>query len=264
MPLFQFDSYYLLSSAVIVLGIQIVFFFFASLFKTDKVTDLSYSLTFVILTLLLFFSSPSYTFVPLLITIAISLWGFRLGGYLFVRILQIEKDDRFDGIRENTLSFAAFWLLQAVTIWIVMVPATIVLGMSGSTEPHIATWVGLGLWAIGFFIETVSDAQKYRFKKKAGSSGKWIQHGLWRYSRHPNYFGESLCWWALFIIVVPYLEGWMWISVLSPLFLTFLLLFVSGVPTVEKRAEEKYGELPEFQQYKSSTSLFIPLPPKKK
>ena len=263
MPLFSFDTYNLLSTAVIVLGIQIVFFIFASIFKTDKVTDLSYSLTFILIALLLLFSRSSYSIVPLLFTGLIVLWGFRLGGYLFVRILKIKKDNQFDGMREKTLSFASFWMLQAVTIWIVMLPSTIVLSTSGALQPNVLTWVGIIVWAAGFLFEAVADVQKYRFRSRPENSGKWIQHGLWNYSRHPNYFGESLCWWALFIIAVPYLEGWMWISVLGPVFLTFLLLFVSGVPTVEKRSDQKYGEQPEYLRYKEKTSLFIPLPPKK-
>lgn len=264
MDFFSFDPFNLFSTALVILGIQIVFFVFAAVFKTDKVTDLSYSLTFILITLLLFFSRSDVSFVPSIITVLIAVWGCRLGGYLFIRILKLKKDKRFDGIRENPISFGAFWIVQAVTVWVIMLPGTIILSLEGPVRSTPFTWFGILLWCIGFLFETIADAQKYRFRNNEKNRDRWIQHGLWRFSRHPNYFGESLCWWSLFLIAVPHLEGWMWVSIIGPIFLMIILLFFSGVPTVEKRAEATYGTNPQFQQYKARTSLFIPLPPKKR
>lgn len=263
MPFFGFDSYNLLSAGLIVLAVQILFFIFASALKTDKVTDLSYSMTFVAMALILLFAGAQYAVPQLLIALLIIVWGLRLGGYLFSRIIRLKKDDRFDGIRENILSFAGFWILQAITIWLVLLPSIIVLSMQSTLTTSAMTWVGAVVWAIGFIIETVADAQKYRFRNDPTNNGRWIDRGLWRTSRHPNYFGEMLCWWGLFLIAAPHLEGMMMLSILGPIFITFMLLFVSGVPTVEKKAEEKYGDNPEFLAYKNRTSVLVPLPPKR-
>jgi steroid 5-alpha reductase family enzyme len=263
MPFFSFDSYNLLSAGLIILAVQILFFIVASALKTDKVTDLSYSMTFVAMALILLFAGAQYALPQLLIAVFITVWGLRLGGYLFLRIIRLKKDDRFDGIRENFLSFAGFWFLQAVTIWIVLLPSTMVLSMESSLSPCALTWVGTAVWAFGFIIETIADAQKHKFRNDPKNNGRWIDRGLWRASRHPNYFGEMLCWWGLFLIAVLHLEGMMMLSILGPIFITFMLLFVSGVPTVEKKAEEKYGDNPEFLAYKNRTSIVVPLPPKR-
>ena len=260
MPIFTFDVLNLFSGALVIFGIQVAFFIFAVILKTDKVTDLSYSLTFVIMSLLLLFSREHPVGVPhVVVTVFIVLWGFRLGTYLFSRIIKMKKDDRFEGIRENPVSFAAFWLLQAVTIWIVMLPTIVLLSMEAGSTTRFFTWAGAVLWIIGFSIEAIADAQKHRFRNNPANRGKWIQHGLWKNSRHPNYFGEMLCWWAIFVITVPYLQGWQWATIIGPAFLTLMLIKVSGVPTVEKKAEEKYGDNPEYWEYKRNTNTIIPL-----
>lgn len=263
MDFFTFDSLNLLTSALVILGIQVIFFIFAVTLKTDKVTDLSYSLTFVVTALLFLFALKQPSVMQVLVAVFITLWGARLGSYLFIRIIKLKKDDRFDGIREKPLSFSGFWLLQAVTIWVVMLPATVLLSKEQSLSPTVVTWIGAVLWIIGFVVESIADSQKYRFRKDPANQGKWIQSGLWKHSRHPNYFGEMVCWWALFIITIPHLQGVEWFTLIGPLFLTFLLLRVSGIPTVEKKAEQKYGDNPEFQEYKKRTGTLIPLPRRK-
>jgi len=120
--------------------------------------------------------------------------------------------------------------------------------------------VGFLLFVAGLLIETFSDAQKFRFKRKPENRNRWIQSGLWRYSRHPNYFGEILLWWGLFLVILPGLTGWQWLTVFGPISITILLLFISGIPLLEKSGDEKYGDNPEYQAYKNSTSLLIPLP----
>ena len=263
MPFFPFDIHYLLTAAIISLGIQVLFFIFAAALKTDKVTDLSYSLTFVLLAVVLLIGAGVYQPAQVLVASLILIWGLRLGGYLFVRIVNIKKDERFDGIRENFIRFAVFWLVQAVTVWAVMLPHVLFLTLSRETPLTAVTWLGAAVWLTGLLIEAVADAQKYRFRKDPSHRDQWIQSGLWRYSRHPNFFGESLCWWGLFIAVVPALRGWQWVSLAGPVFITFILLFATGVPTVEKRSNAKYGSSPEYQRYKDSTSLFIPWFPRK-
>jgi len=117
---------------------------------------------------------------------------------------------------------------------------------------------------IGLILETIADYQKYTFKNDPTNHGKWIQCGLWKFSRHPNYFGELLVWWGLFIIAFGFLTGALWLTILGPIYLTLLLLFVSGVPTLENKYDQRYKDNGDFQRYKESTSLIIPLPPKNK
>ena len=264
MPFFSFDTSYLLTTAIITLGIQVLFFAFAAALKTDKVTDLSYSLTFVLLAVILLIGGSAFRASQILVAVLIGTWGIRLGGYLFVRILSIKKDERFDGIREKPVRFAGFWLLQAVSVWTVMLPHILFLTSPEEMPLTFVSWLGAAVWLLGLLTETIADRQKYAFRKDPSHRDQWIQSGLWRFSRHPNFFGESLCWWGLFLVIVPVLQGWRWIGFVGPVSITVLLLFVSGVPTVEKRSNAKYGHIPEYQRYKERTSLFVLWPPRKR
>ncbi len=247
-----------LASLILSFVINMFFFAFAAVFKTDKVTDFSYSLSFLLLTVILLISGTlPLSPVQLLIGLAIALWAFRLGSYLFYRILKIGKDDRFDDKRGNFLVFLKFWLLQALAVWAIMLPFTVVLTNPQAVFPLLTSTVGFVLFLTGLIIETVADMQKFSFKLKEANKHRWIESGLWGYSRHPNYFGEILLWWGLFIVVVPNLTGWNLITVVGPIFITLLLLFVSGIPLLEKSAEAKYGKLAEYQAYRESTSLLI-------
>jgi steroid 5-alpha reductase family enzyme len=252
---------------LIALGISVlinaVFFAFAAILRTDKVTDLSYSLTFVALSILLLVKSGSFTVLPIVTAALICIWGIRLGAYLFARILKTGVDHRFDDMRDRPLRFARFWALQAVTVWVVMLPAIRLFSLKPSGLLGWVSILGILIWAIGFAIEAVSDRQKTVFKSNPAGSGGFITTGLWKYSRHPNYFGESLLWWGLFVAVLPVFSGWDFLTALGPLYLTLLLLFVSGVPLLEKSADKKFGSDPLYREYKRRTSIFIPLPPKK-
>lgn len=252
----------LLTSFLIIFIIQIVFFLGAALFKTDKVTDLSYGLTFVVVAWVLLFQSGVYDLFHTFIVLMVTVWGLRLSGFLFMRIMKTKKDKRFDGIRENFLKFAKFWTLQAVAIFIIMLPA--ILGFSkDGISLGILSYIGIGIWAIGIVFEAVADWQKYSFKNNPQNASKWTDVGLWRYARHPNYFGEMTCWWGLFIFILPYLSGIEYLSIIGPIFITFLLLFVSGIPPLEKAYREKYKGNAEYQKYRNSTHLLIPIPGKK-
>ena len=193
------------------------------------------------------------------------IWSIRLGIYLLRRILLIKIDHRFDDKRDSFLRFGAFWILQALTVWILILP---VYGSasSDSLSSGITIWfiIGSAAWLKGFIIETVSDYQKYIFKKNPDNKGKFISKGLWKYSRHPNYFGEILLWWGIAAACIPYFKGPEFLYLISPVFITFLLLKVTGIPLLEKSWEEKWGGDPEFQNYKKQTSLLIPMPPGKR
>ena len=253
------------ASLVISLFINAFFFIIASSRRTDKVTDLSYSLTFCLLAPILLLSGGGTPALPgLLIALAVVLWGLRLGSYLVVRIWKTGKDERFDGRRENFLEFLKFWILQALVVWVVMLPQSLILSRNPA-EPHPLPLVsGLLIFLTGLAVESISDVQKFRFRNRPENRNRWVDQGLWKYSRHPNYFGEILVWWGLFLAVLPYLKGWDLITVIGPLSITVFLLFVSGIPILEKNARKKYGDSPEFREYISRTSILIPLPRRKK
>ncbi|MBN2656378.1 MAG: DUF1295 domain-containing protein [Spirochaetales bacterium] len=257
------NSQPLLASFLFSFGINFAFFLVALIFKTDKVTDLSYSLTFAVLApVLLFAAGPDFTYVQLLVAAAVLLWALRLGGYLFLRIVITKTDERFDDKRSNPANLIRFWVLQMIAVWVIMLPITIFLAVREVPFNLYLHFIGFALFAIGFVLESVSDHQKFRFKSHEENKELWIEKGLWKYSRHPNYFGEMLVWWGLFVVVTPALGGLKFLTVAGPVFITLLLLFVSGIPLLEKSAEKKYGENPLYRSYRDKTSLLVPLPPK--
>lgn len=248
-------------SFVIALALNGAFFAVAAARRTDVVTDLSYSLTFALLAVVLPLTGarePSQLIASLLVL----LWAIRLGGYLFRRILRMKVDHRFDAMRDKPLRFARFWLLQAVAVAVIMLPVSYLLDRSGA--PGLGAWAvaGAAVWLGGLLIEAVADAQKSAFRSKDENRGRFIASGLWRYSRHPNYFGEILVWWGLFLYAVPFLEGAAFAVVVGPVFITVLLLFVSGIPLLERSADDKYGDDPAYRDYKRRTSILVPLPPR--
>jgi steroid 5-alpha reductase family enzyme len=251
----------ILISFGVALTVNAAFFAVAAARKTDVVTDLSYSLTFALLAIALLFTGAAKP-VQMVASLLVLLWAVRLGAYLFRRILRMKVDHRFDGIREKPLSFARFWTFQAITVAVVMLPVSYLLDRD---HPQ-----GLGGWSIvgaavsiaGLLLETVADAQKSAFRAKEENRGRFVASGLWRYSRHPNYFGEMLVWWGLFAYVIPELHGAAFAVAAGPVSITLLLLFVSGIPPLERSADERYGDDPAYRDYKRRTSILVPLPPR--
>ncbi|RPJ09536.1 MAG: DUF1295 domain-containing protein [Spirochaetaceae bacterium] len=268
MKFFEFDSCGIVSAWILIMGIQIVFFIIAALLKRDTFTDITYSLTFILIALVILFLQNTFFMARIIIAVCIGLWGIRLGSYLFYRILKIKKDARFDNIRNKPLKFAFFWILQGITISVIMIPVIIFLNFpndpyAANPFAYVSLGVGLVVWFFGFLIEAFADHQRFVFRNNPVNKGKWIATGLWRYSRHPNYFGEILCWWGIFVIIAPSLSGILWCSIIGPLFITFMLIFVSGIRLLEKQAGAKYGDDLSYQAYKQATSVLVPLPRKK-
>jgi steroid 5-alpha reductase family enzyme len=252
----------ILLSFVVSLVVNAAFFAFAAVRKTDVVTDLSYSLSFAVLAIAL----PSLGArepVQLVASLLVLIWAVRLGGYLLIRILRIKVDHRFDGMRDKPLRFARFWLLQAISVGVIMLPVSYL--VSRDAAPDFGPWAiaGVFVWLVGLAIEAVADAQKSAFKGKEENRDRFITSGLWKYSRHPNYFGEMLVWWGLFVYAVPFLSGAAFAVVIGPVFITLLLLFVSGIPLLERSADAKYGDDPAYREYKRRTSILVPLPPRR-
>lgn len=241
---------------VISFGINTVFFVYAFIRKTDVVTDLSYSLSFLLASLYLYILHAEKALLQTLLLGIVSLWAVRLGTYLLGRILATKVDHRFDDKRDSFVKFGTFWLLQATAVWIILLPVTFAMGQIGLALNYPFLVVGFGISLFGLVYETIADYQKNTFKKK--NPKKLITSGVWAYSRHPNYFGEILVWWGIFVMVLPYLSGFKYLVVLGPVFITLLLLFVSGVNLLEKSWKEKYGKEAYYQEYVRQTSLFIP------
>jgi steroid 5-alpha reductase family enzyme len=237
------------------------FFAIAAARRTDVVTDLSYSLTFALLAIVLPFTGAAKA-AQLVASLLVLVWAARLGLYLFRRILRMKVDHRFDGMRDDPLRFARFWVLQALTVAVVMLPVSYLL--DDDHPPGLGAWsaVGAAVFVVGLAVEAIADAQKSGFRGRDENRGRFVSTGLWRYSRHPNYFGEILVWWGLFAYSIPFLHGLAFAVVLGPVFITVLLLFVSGIPLLERSADEKYGDEPAYREYKRRTSILVPLPPR--
>lgn len=245
--------YYLIISLII----QIILFIPAFLFKTDKLTDLSYSLSFVVLAFFAFFSSTQDT-ARILLLLMILLWALRLGSYLFYRINKIGRDTRFDDIRNNFFKFFMFWFLQGVSVFIILINSLFIFSSKSNYTFNYLSLIGVAVWALGLSIEGISDIQKFKFKQN--NKGKWINSGLWKYARHPNYFGEMLCWIGIFIFSSFYLNLTQIVySLISPLFIIFLLLFVTGIPTLEKKYDVQFKDNKEYWLYKQKTNLLLPI-----
>ena len=252
-------SDFLLALCVSVL-VNALFFAVAAARKSDVVTDLSYGLSFALTALLLAVLRRASDPLRLGAALMVAAWALRLAAYLFARILKLKVDRRFDGRREKPLEFAKFWILQALSVAVIMLPAIAVLsgGPPALSPLHLA---GGLVWFAGLAIEAAADAQKSAWKRR-GEKGL-VDRGLWAWSRHPNYFGEILVWWGLWLYALPSIAGWWRLAVLGPAYITLLLVFVTGIPPLEKSQDERYGADPRYLEYKRRTSVLFPLPPRR-
>lgn len=236
-------------------AINILMFLLAFRFQSDKLTDISYAVTFAVLAMYVFSQSEMMEF-GIIGLLMVCLWAVRIGGFLLYRVVKTGKDGRFDGMRENFWKFGKFWVSQAVAVWVLMLPA--LLAFTDAGEWNVLTITGLVVWFIGLAIEAAADLQKYQFTSNPNHKDQWIDIGLWRYSRHPNYFGEILVWVGVYLYAFSTLDGWeKLVAVVSPLFIMFLLLFVSGIPILEKSADKRWGNKPDYQKYKKQTSILV-------
>ena len=256
--MFEFDTY--LTGLAITLSIALATWI-VSLVKRDvSIVDSVWAI---------FILAAGLTFVAVLpehgprtswILLMVTTWAFRLSGYLTWRNWGQPEDRRYQAIRQrNQPHFAvkSLWLvfiLQAVMAWLVSLP--LLAALSSQTPMGWLDFLGIAIWTLGFAHESLADWQLARFKADPDHHGKVMNQGLWRYSRHPNYFGECLVWWGFFTLALA-AGGW-W-SVISPLFMTFLLLKVSGVSLLEQDIEERR---PEYRNYILSTNAFLPGPPR--
>ena len=236
-----------------------------SLLKRDaSIVDVFWGLGFVVVAWLTFFKADGYLGRKVLITVLTTLWGLRLALYICIRNWGHGEDSRYQawraqyGARFWWVSLFTVFGLQGVLLWTISL--TLQVGQISAIPAKLVMLdlLGMIIWAVGFIFEAVADWQLYRFKAVPENKGKVMNKGLWAYSRHPNYFGESLVWWGLFIITLA-TPGSTWV-VISPLLITFLLVKVSGVALLEKTIVDSR---PEYADYIKSTSSFIPWFPRK-
>ncbi|KAK9115327.1 hypothetical protein Syun_022124 [Stephania yunnanensis] len=255
------DSHFLALTAIVTVGYQFFFFVITALLKFDKLTDFAGSTNFIVLAILTIVVKGSWHFRQVVLTVLVVLWGLRLGLFLLMRILQWGEDKRFDDKRDNLGKLAVFWIFQAIWVWSVSLPLTVVNATDRNPSIRAGDIIGWIMWSVGFSVEATADQQKLAFKNSPQNLRKWCNVGLWRLSRHPNYFGEMLLWWGIFVASTPVLKGAEFLVVLGPILLNLLLLFVSGIPLLEESADKKFGNAEEYRFYKATTSPLIPLPP---
>ena len=259
----------LAAAAILDVAVQLAGWAVSVTLKTDKLYDFTASCTYVALALLSFFlGTTTTTSSPRQIaaTVMLTLWAARLGAFLLFRVLKLGGDSRFEEALKKPLLFLVYWLMQALwifatasgTLWL---NGTVGGGGSGLKPTDV---IGPLLFLVGFATEAVADLQKLQFRLAVPSNkGKFIDQGLWSLSRYPNYFGEIVLQCGLWLLCVPSFgrSAAGWLTVLGPVFVAFLLLFVSGIPLQEAQAKQRWGEGDAaYQAYRKRTRLLVPLP----
>jgi len=261
-------------------AVQFACFAVAAALQSEVFYDFSGSLTYILCVLLSLRRGGANARQRVNSAMVIT-WASRLGSFLLWRILKDGRDRRFDGVRNRPRAFAVYWAIQAFWIFVTALPVYVLNAKGGSKRekpkaiegeqggdvpervPRSLCWrdgVGWALWAVGFAVQVVADMQKTRFKADPANHGRWIDVGLWRLAQHPNYFGEMSMWWGIFLSCSSELRGLQWASGISPFFVTYLLMRVSGVPLLRRQGLKRWGHIPAYQEYLRKTPVLIPLP----
>jgi steroid 5-alpha reductase family enzyme len=226
--------------------------------QTEKFFDLTGSLTYITISTLGLLLSAGVDGRAILVWVLVVIWAVRLGTFLFRRIRKAGKDDRFDEIKPSFIRFLNVWTIQGLWVTFTLIAALVTITTANRKELDLFALVGCLVWVFGFTIEVVADSQKSRFSAHPDNKGKFIHTGLWSRSRHPNYFGEIMLWIGIAVITLPVLQGWQWVALISPVFVTLLLTRVSGIPLLEKKADQKWGGQADYEAYKKRTPVLIP------
>ncbi len=248
---------------ILAFAIQWIAFVPAYLLQTERFFDLTGGLTYITVALVAVLLSDAPDARSYLLLAMVAIWAARLASYLFLRIRKAGADKRFDAIKPSFPRFLNTWTLQGLWVTLTLAAALAAITTTERVDLGTVTAIGLVLWVAGIALEATADAQKSRFRADPANKGRFIQSGLWSWSRHPNYFGEILLWVGVAIVALPALRGWQWVTLISPVFVALLLLRVSGVPLLEKAADEQWGGQLDYEAYKDGTSLLLPRPPHK-
>jgi steroid 5-alpha reductase family enzyme len=238
--------------------VQWLVFIPAYLMQTEKFFDLTGSLTYISVILLGVVLSKNIDFRSILLSALVVIWAVRLGTFLYSRIQKAGKDDRFDEIKPSFIRFLNVWTIQGLWVTFTVAAALVAITTTTRKDLDLFAMIGFLVWIFGFAFEVIADSQKRKFSADPQNKGRFIQTGLWSRSRHPNYFGEIMLWLGIAIIALPVLQGWQWVALISPVFVTLLLTRVSGVPMLEKKADTKWGGQEDYEAYKKRTPVLIP------
>ena len=246
--------------ALVVFGYINLCFVISLIKKRNDVADIAWGIGFIVVAWVSFWLANSFDAAGTLLDILITIWGLRLASHIYLRNRGKSEDFRYQAWRESwgkhffLRSYLQVFILQGFLLFVISLP--IVFVNSRISEFTFFDLVGFIVWMIGFLFEAIGDWQLLQFTKNPLNKGKIIQNGLWKYTRHPNYFGEVVLWWGIFLFALSSPSGFL--LIISPLTITFLILFVSGIPMLEK----KYENNPDFAEYKKRTSAFFPMPSK--
>ncbi len=232
--------------------------------RTEHFFDLTGSLTFISAVLFTLMAIPEIYLRDIIITLLVVIWATRLGSFLFFRVRNDGGDGRFDIMKTKFWWFLMTWNIQGMWVFLSLAAGLAAMTSSEKVETDIFLFIGTLIWILGFSIEVVSDNQKSKFRSNPENKDKFITTGIWSWSRHPNYFGEILLWIGITVIALPVLQGWQFVTLISPIFIIILLTQISGVRLLELRGKKKWGDDEEYKNYIKKTSALIPLPPKVK
>ena len=233
----------------------------AYIFQTEKFYDLTGSVTYLSVVWFVFLStyqSISLNFGNLILVLLISIWTIRLGLFLFMRIHKAGEDKRFRTIKTSASQFFMTFTLSGLWVTLCSMCALVAISSPEGLVMNALTYVGIILFIIGFGIEIVADNQKTAFRSIEANKDSFITSGLWSKSRHPNYFGEVLLWFAIAVISFSSLEGLQLITLISPVFTYILLVYVSGVRMLEDMNDKKWADDENYKSYKENTPMLFP------
>lgn len=244
--------------AAVDFGVQWVLCVAAIVLKTEKFYDLAGSSTFLLLAYLNYRWTGRSHPRQVVQTGCVCVWALRLGLFLFTRVLKTGRDRRFKEALERPSLMFVFWTLQGAWVIITLLPSLLAVRAARQPPLGLRDYIGWGLWAVGFVMEVTADYQKTVFRNDAANKDKFISSGLWSLSRHPNYFGEILLWFGLYLSASSALTHWEYLTVLCPLLDSLLITKISGVPPLEKYAAMKWGTSPQYRDYVAKTPVLVP------
>ncbi|KAF0203504.1 MAG: hypothetical protein FD170_931 [Bacteroidetes bacterium] len=247
---------YLLPAMLMIFVYMSSVFLLALILKDNSIVDIFWGIGFILLTILSLWKSDSFDAKKIIVGMMILIWGLRLSIHIFLRNKGRGEDFRYANWRRTwknfvLRSFLQVFMLQGFFMLVIVWPV-LHINQGSSVEFGMIDIFGILIFLTGFIFEVVGDFQMKAFKKDPANSGKIITTGLWKYTRHPNYFGEALLWWGIWLMAVPVIDGIY--TILSPLVITWLLRYISGVPMLEK----KYEGRADWEEYKARTPVFVP------
>ena len=231
-------------------------------FKTEHYFDLTGSLSYITTVAAAIVFNPSLDLRDLIICAMITVWALRLGSFLFWRIKKDGQDKRFIVMKTKFTWFLMTWTIGGLWVLVTMAAGLAALTSNITAELGLISYLGIALWLFGFVVEVTADKQKTEFRKNPDNRNRFITTGVWSWSQHANYFGEITLWFGLALVSLPVLSGWQLATLISPVFVYFLLTKVSGIPLLDRLAKQKWGTDSDYLSYTQATSKLLLWPPK--